>query len=269
MTVRTCATGILTGKPLHGKFVTWCSSNPVDLSRSFHWLGEFLYSESESTIFAIQDQIVRARVYEAKIMHMPVPTLMCCLCNSCEETIQHLIAGCSVLAPTSYLCHHYLVANVIHWHLCRSFGITMTANSWYSYQPLPVVENGRIKILWDFSIIAMSHVVSNRPGIVVFMKETPHKILLIEVSCPADINVLDKETEKITKYQQLAGEITRTYCQPVEIIPVVFGASGIISKRQKCHLQKIPAFTNRVFSTLQKAALLGTVNVLRNINLLT
>ena len=76
----------------------------------------------------------------------------------------------------------------------------MTANSWYSYQPLPVIENGRIKILWDFGITTMSHVVNNRPDIVVFMRETPHKNLLIEVSCPADINVLDKEAEKMTKY---------------------------------------------------------------------
>ena len=92
----------LKSKPLHGKFVNWCSSNPVDIPRSFHWLSEFVYSESESTILAIQDQVVKTRVYEARIMSVSVPTVMCRLCNSHEETIQH---------------------TVIHWHLCHTFGI--------------------------------------------------------------------------------------------------------------------------------------------------
>ena len=90
-------------KPLHGKFVNWCCSNPIDLSRSFHWHGELFHSESESTIFAVQDQVVRTRVYERKIMHVSGPTVMCRLCNNYEESIQHLMAGCPTLAPTSYL----------------------------------------------------------------------------------------------------------------------------------------------------------------------
>ena len=264
---RLCRWDILRGKPLHGKFVNWCCSNPIDVSRSFRWLGEFLHGESESTIFAIQDQVIRTRVYEAKIMHVSIPTLMCRLCGSHEETIQHLMAGCPMLAPTSYLHRHNLVARVIHWHLCRTFGIRTSANSWYSHQPLPVVENATIKILWDFGMTTVSRVVSNRPDIVVFMKEAPEKILLVEVSCPADINVLDKENEKVTKYQRLAGEMSRTYCQPVVVVPVVFGASGIVSKNQKSHLKKIPAYNEVVFATLQKAAILGTVDVLRNVNL--
>ena len=257
----------LKNKPLHGKFINWCGSNPVDLSRSFRWLCEFLHSESESTIFAIQDQVVRTRVYEAKIMNLSVPTLMCRLCSSHEETIQHLMAGCPMLAPTSYIHRHNLVASVIHWHLCHTFGIGEIANNWYSHQPLPVVENASIKMLWDFDIITVSHIPSNHPDLVVFLKETPEKILLIEVSCPADINVLDKENEKITKYQRLAGEMSRTYCQPAVIIPVVFGVSGVVSNNQKRHLEKIPAFTQLTFANLQKAAILGTVNVLNNINL--
>ena len=87
---RLCLWNTLNSKLLHGNFVTWCCSNPVDLYRSFRWLGEFLHSETESTIFAIQDQVIRTRVYEAKLIHVFVPTLMCRLCNSHEETVQHL-----------------------------------------------------------------------------------------------------------------------------------------------------------------------------------
>ena len=58
-----------------------------------------------------------------------------------------------------------------------------------------------IKILWDFGVITVSQIQSNHPDIVVFLKEAPEKILLIEVSCPADTNVADKEGKKVEKYQ--------------------------------------------------------------------
>jgi len=131
-------------------------------------------------------------VYEAKIMKT---STLCRLCNSKEETIQYLMAGCPTLAPTSYLHCHNLVAGVIHWHLCHTFGIHTTAGNLFSYKPLPVVENAMIKILWDFGVITVSQIKSNRPDIV-FLKAAPEKILLIEVPCPADTNVADKKERK-------------------------------------------------------------------------
>jgi len=127
-----------------------------------------------------------------------------------------------------------------------------------------VVENVKIKILWDFGVITVYCIESNRPDIVVFLKEAPEKILLIEVPCPADTNVPDKEFNKVGKYQRLAGEKSRTYYQDVVI---VLGITGIVSKQQRSHLEKIPAFNDVLFVNLQKAAILGTVDVLRNINL--
>jgi len=58
-----------------------------------------------------------------------------------------------------------------------------------------------IKILWDFGIINVSLVVSDHHGIAIFLEDTSEKILLIVVSCSADINVAEKENEKVEKYQ--------------------------------------------------------------------
>jgi len=79
--------------PLHGKIFIWSNSNSVDMSRRFHWLIDFVYSESESTIFAIQDHVVRTKVYEAKIMKTSMLTLLCRLCNSEEETMHTVLNG--------------------------------------------------------------------------------------------------------------------------------------------------------------------------------
>ena len=125
-----------------------------------------------------------------------------------------------------------------------------------------MVENSKVKILWDFGIVTVSLVASNHPDLVVLLKKAPEKILLIEMSCPADTNIFTKEAEKITKYQWLVVEISRTYCQPVVVVPVVFGASGVISKDQRHYLKNIPAFNELCFATLQKVAILGTVSIL-------
>ena len=69
-----------------------------------------------------------------------------------------------------------------------------------------MAENARVKILLDFEVVTVSPIACNRPDIVIFLKEAPREILLIEVSCPADINVIDKEGEKVGKYQRLAGQ---------------------------------------------------------------
>ena len=90
----------LCAKPLHGKFATWACSDDVDTVQSFCWLQGSIHSESESTILAVQDQVLRTMVYQAKIMRCPVFTILCRFCLTREETIQHLLAGCEALAPT-------------------------------------------------------------------------------------------------------------------------------------------------------------------------
>jgi len=107
-----------------------------------------MHGESESSIFAIQDQVLCTRSYQTKVMRISVQSILCCLCQEHEESIQHLLSGCPVLAFTSYLRRHSMVARVLHWH---RFKLPLPAKYWYDHQPLPVVENNSVKILWDFS----------------------------------------------------------------------------------------------------------------------
>jgi len=256
----------LCAKPLHGKFINWVRSDHINTAQSFRWLGGSLHGESESTILAIQDQVLCTRIYQAKIMHRPVTTLLCRFCHAREETLQHLLAGCEALASNKYLERHNMVARVVHWHLCATFHIPLGATSWYNHHPPPVVENEEVKILWDFGMITDLRVCHNRPDIVTFLKKD-QRILFLEISCPADVNVLDKEDEKVSKYQALAREISTAYHQPVDIIPIVFGHSGIVSCHQSTYLKKLPSYSDRLFHYLQQAAILGTISVLRAINI--
>ena len=101
-------------KPLHGKFFTYIRSDNIIASHSFQWLKHSLHSESESSVFAVQDQVLCTRVYQSKIMRLPVPSLLC-MCQfyfEHEETIRHVLAGCPILAKTSYIQCHNMIASV-------------------------------------------------------------------------------------------------------------------------------------------------------------
>jgi len=49
-------------------------------------------------------------------------------------------------------------------------------------------------------------------------------------------------------------------------VPIVFGHSGMVSTNQQTYLKRIPEYSENLFNNLQKAALLGTVNILRSLN---
>ena len=256
----------LSNKPLHGQFYSLLNDSSIEKYKSVCWLKSHLHSELESTILAIQDQVVVTRVIEAKIMKKHLPSLMCRLCGESEETIVHLMAACSSLAATEYLYQHNLVAGAIRWHLMKVYGLTVGSGSWLTHKPPPLIETTLVKILWDFSLHSMHNHPSNRPDIVLF-DYSVKKIYFTEVSCLADAYVPSKEIEKLCKYKPLAHDFRLMYNMSVELIPVVLGCTGIASKYCHTYLCRIPAFTNRLFTTLKKAVILGSVHVLRATNI--
>ena len=69
----------------------------------------------------------------------------------------------------------------------------------------------------------------------------------------------------ICKYKPLAHDFFLMYNVSVELIPVVLGCTGVVSRDCYTHLHRIPGFTNSLFTTLQKAVPLGSVHILQTI----
>ena len=81
---------------------------------------------------------------------------------------------------------------------------------------------------------------ANRPDIIT--KNRKEKTcLLIDVAIPADRNVLQKEAEKKLKHNSLCIQIQRMWNMKCVIIPVVTGATEIVTKGTKKNLQAIVA----------------------------
>ena len=61
----------------------------------------------------------------------------------------------------------------------------------------------------------------------------------MDIAVPGDSNVLQKETEKYEKYQDLAREIKRIWKSRTKGLPVVVGALGSVSKKMASHLEQL------------------------------
>ena len=101
------------------------------------------------------------------------------------------------------------------------------------------MENDQVKLLWDFIIQTDRHLDHNRPDIVVLEKEG-RVCSIIDVACPFDTRIEEKEREKIDHYQDLKVEVKKIWnCKSVSVIPIVIGALGAISKHLKMWVSKI------------------------------
>ena len=84
------------------------------------------------------------------------------------------------------------------------------AEKWYEHKPESVGENENTKILWDMKIQTDKKIEHSRPDIVILNKKE-RSCVLLDVTCPFDTRILQKEREKIEQYQDLKIEIKRIW----------------------------------------------------------
>ena len=98
-------------------------------------------------------------------------------------------------------------------------------------------------ITYDSVVPSSRHITNSavRPDIVVMDKRTK-KGYIIDVCVPNDYGIARQEVEKVVKYQDLKNDIADTYhLQPVDVIPVVIGATGLMKQNLQNYLKIIPA----------------------------
>ena len=73
------------------------------------------------------------------------------LCRLYGENVDQVVSGCKNLAQKEYKRRRDNVAKAVHCKLCDTYRLERSENR-YEHTPLNVVENERIKILWNVSI---------------------------------------------------------------------------------------------------------------------
>ena len=100
-----------------------------------------------------------------------------------DESITHLIVECKKLAQKELKQRHDNIARIVHLELCQKFGLVGEVK-WYNHKPASVVENDRVKTLWDFDTQTGYVIQHRRPGIVDISVIVEYH--LIDIAVPGD-----------------------------------------------------------------------------------
>jgi len=128
--------------------------------------------------------------------------------------------------------------------------------------PKPVYEDGDVTVLWNQAVHRDREVTANRPDIIIKNKKEK-TCTLMDVAIPADRNVVQKEADNKLKYKSLCIEIQRTWNLKCTIVPVIIGATGIVTRSLRENLETVPG--KHSTDSLQQTATLGTSHIIRKV----
>ena len=155
---------------MHGQYFKLLEEPHINKKLSILWLSNsHLKRKTESDLCAIQDQAITTKYIE-KHIYKSTTNSTCRLCKTYDETIHHITSGCPTIAPTLYLNRHNNLAKYIYIKIANQHNLN-TTNKWYNYEPPRVLENEKIKLLWDFSIQTDKTVNANKPDIIIINKQ--------------------------------------------------------------------------------------------------
>ncbi|CAH2075369.1 unnamed protein product, partial [Iphiclides podalirius] len=147
--------------------------------------------------------------------------------------------------------------------LALKYGLVDRKLPYYKYSPGAVLENDRARLYWDRPTITDRTIVANKPDIVV-MDRAQSRVFLVDITIPYDENLVKAETDKKTKYLDLAHEVTDMWGGvPTEIIPIVVSANGLIPISLSKHLRRLGLRDGSLQAQMQKAVLLDTARIVR------
>ena len=74
---------------------------------------------------------------------------------------------------------------------------------------------------------------------------------------------MQKEAKKKLKYKGLGREIQRMWNLKCTIMPVIIGATGIVTRSLRKNLEAVPG--RHSIDSLQKTVILGTAHIIRKV----
>ena len=66
---------------------------------------------------------------------------------------------------------------------------------------------------------------------------------IIDIAVPVDAGIVEKEKEKVEKYQDLRREVARLWNVKANVVPIVVGALGVVTPNLSKHLDAIGVTT--------------------------
>jgi hypothetical protein len=117
---------------------------------------------------------------------------------------------------------------------------------------------------WTLEVKTDRTIPDNKPDTIIRDNEKG-TCVLIDVAISGDRNVIKKEAEKILKDKDITTEIQSMRNVKTNVMPVIRGVTGTISKSFRKYLTNKPG--EHEIKELQKTVVLVTANILRKIQM--
>jgi hypothetical protein len=138
-------------KVMHGHYIRSIDKHLISEDDMFLWLSKGdLKAETESQIVAAQDQALQTKYHAIKILQTEKDS-KCRLCHQFEETVDHIMSACSILAKEQYIKRHDRVCAQLHFNICKELGVKLDSKLWYEHvsKSVETSQGGKVTILWN------------------------------------------------------------------------------------------------------------------------
>ena len=124
----------------------------------FSWLNKWRSCPSHTIagVFELYEQLLPTKLYSSKKTHTSCPRdVKCRLCGHVQESVPHILAGCTTLAQKKYLLRHNMALKVLFYELLRDQDLLEEVPLWYSpVIPKPVFKSEQVEAWWDVPVYA-------------------------------------------------------------------------------------------------------------------
>ena len=140
------------------------------------------------------------------------------------------------------------------------FGAPGLESNWWRHKPEAVIKHDGHEVVWDQFVAPIASGIKDRRPDIIWRK--PKEILIVEISCPADENVLARYEDKIKKYVKLRENEAEKYGKRARVLPIVVGATGAIPKTTSANLRELIQKQKIRTEIVQKLVALETIGVI-------
>ena len=256
-----------TEKQMHGYLFKKVKEQD-QIYKSTSWTTDkYITSHFEGYAFAIHEQEINTKDLQyrrdIKSGKTPWQNNKCRLCNYCVEDITHVISSCSKMSSRYYLpLRHDVIAKTVYNEILRKENPDRKKLINNETEFITTVNDK--ELWWNVAVKTSSKVPHNRPDIIVW-DMTKKLCYIIEFSCPADINIVNKVSEKENIYGPLIRNMQMMYENySFMFIPIIVGALGHVPKCIFINIENLGFTKNKTKKLVKKLQVLsvtGTVKI--------
>ena len=128
-----------------------------------------------------------------------------------------------------------------------------------------IEKHGDYEYWWNVRVGTSTKLAHNKLDILILDK-AEKTCTIIEISCPADVNITKKAKDILYNYAALLRSLQRLYQDyKFEMIPAMFGALGYVPEELKTNLQKLN-FNEKELQSIRRK--LRTISVSRTVKIM-